>query len=187
VGVRLCRKVDFRNALYIETIQTSPTCPVDGWGNQTGRLLLLLHENGEVNTLNDEHHWDLDVSGLHGLIRYDVDNLLRSCVRALHFFLSDRDIQIIGHLFNCTSNQDYIANIERAVEFPYMSIKRSLNKLQEIGAIEGDRSDHSYFCYYRLTKFGSDIGKILILSTDDVDSAEFTDQSDVFNTCERKW
>ena len=84
---------------------------------------------------------------------------IRTSIKIVIKLLSNREIMILRYLSSCASYQDYVASIRKGIEYPYMSVKRSLADLQSIDLvtrIEGRGNLHNY---YRLTSVGMEYTK----------------------------
>ncbi len=89
--------------------------------------------------------------------------LLDTMISLVCQLLSERDIITLQHLSASKSYSDYISNISRRIDSPYMSVKRTLDLLISLKLVRSDERVGASYNYYRLTVFGRALaGKVMI-------------------------
>ena len=80
--------------------------------------------------------------------------LLDTTISLVHQLLSERDLRIMEHHSTSISHRDYIANISRRIDDPYMSVKRSLDLLISLKLVISDERAGASYNFFRLTVLG---------------------------------
>ena len=67
--------------------------------------------------------------------------------------LDERRIRILDHLSNCPMKRDYVRNVSQRVQMDYMTVKRTLEKMVDLGLVYSQEGSSS-FRYYELSAAG---------------------------------
>jgi predicted transcriptional regulator len=86
--------------------------------------------------------------------QYKSEHYLRVFLEIVYNSLAPGDKRILKHLYECPLKKDYVSNIQKSIDVPYMTVMRRLKRMCDHGLISEIEERFNFYRYYMLTYHG---------------------------------